>query len=75
MANESDRQSASAFDISVSSFSVEVISTERIDHTWIALAYGESLLLLLPPQKTIIPNPLKVTADADAKFSDANMRV
>ena len=40
VANESDKQSADAFDISIASFSVAVISTERIDHTWVALAYG-----------------------------------
>ena len=40
VANESHKQSANAFDISIASFSVEVISTERTDHTWVALAYG-----------------------------------
>ena len=55
VANESNKESAAAFDISIVSFAVEVISTERVDHTWIALAYGEDLYPEVLPTDLFLP--------------------
>jgi hypothetical protein len=42
VANQSDTRSRTAFSLTVASLTVELISKERVDHTWVALAYGKS---------------------------------
>jgi len=43
VANQSDTKSRAAFSLAVATLCVEVACSERVDHTWVALAYGKSL--------------------------------